>query len=104
MFDCQVCGACCKTYAVSFYWAEPEAGGLPPEASEPVTPFLARMRGTSGPNPRCLQLVEADCGSCSCGVYEHRPTPCRELQPGEPKCLRARSLHGISPTPEGHGC
>lgn len=92
---CLQCGACCATYRVSFYWAEAEERGLPDSLIEQVSPWHACMAGTWQPEPRCRALVGAIGESVSCLVYPQRPSPCRELQPGEDKCNRARVRHGL---------
>jgi Fe-S-cluster containining protein len=35
----------------------------------------------------------------SCGIYEWRPSPCRELEAGSAACLRARQRHGLAASP-----
>jgi Fe-S-cluster containining protein len=37
-----------------------------------------------------------------CRIYEQRPYSCRELQPGDEKCQKARAAHGL-PTLEPVG-
>jgi len=94
---CQRCGACCAHFRVSFYWAEATARELPDTAVEQVTPLLACMAGTNQPEPRCHALDGQVGQSVSCRLYALRPSPCRELQPGEEKCNRARARHGLPP-------
>lgn len=92
---CTDCGACCATYRVSFYWAEAEA--LPAALTRPLGRWYACMAGTEAPHPRCEALQGEIGGTVACGVYAQRPSPCRELQPGEDKCVRARRRHGLPP-------
>jgi uncharacterized protein len=92
---CLSCGACCATYRVSFYWAE-SLGPLEPW-TEHLTPHLSCMVGTSRPLPRCAALQGVVGDSAFCTVYPHRPSPCRELEPGDERCDRARIRHGLSP-------
>jgi len=94
---CQTCGACCATYRVSFYWAEADALGLPAGLTRPLTPWHACMDGTQQPLPRCVALDGRLGEAVRCTVYEARPSACRELQPGEDKCVRARARHGLAP-------
>jgi Fe-S-cluster containining protein len=98
---CLRCGACCATYRVSFYWAEAAERGLPDSLIEQVSPWHACMTGTSQPEPRCHALVGSIGRSVSCLVYSQRPSPCRELQPGEDKCNRARIRHGLKLLDDG---
>ncbi|MFO7306731.1 MAG: YkgJ family cysteine cluster protein [Gammaproteobacteria bacterium] len=92
---CLQCGACCATYRVSFYWAEAEQRGLPDDLIEQISPWHACMAGTGQPEPRCRALAGTIGESVSCLVYPQRPEPCRELQPGDDKCVRARRRHGL---------
>ena len=96
---CLTCGACCATFRVSFYWAEAEQRGLPVELTQRVNDWFACMRGTSSPTPRCVAL-KGEVGSCTqCTVYEARPDPCRDVQPGDSQCAKARAKHGLPPLP-----
>lgn len=92
---CQQCGACCATFRVSFYWAE--APGLPAARIEKLTPWLACLGGTNAAAPHCAALSGSVGGPVSCTVYAERPSPCREVQPGDDKCRRARAHHGLAP-------
>jgi uncharacterized protein len=94
---CQRCGACCAHFRVSFYWSEAVVRDLPDAAVEQVTPLLACMAGTNQPQPRCQALDGRVGERVSCRLYEQRPSACRELQPGEDKCNRARAMHGLPP-------
>lgn len=94
---CLDCGACCMSYRVSFYWADGEARGLPAALTEQLNPFLVCMAGTNTARPRCAALQGTVGGPVACAVYEQRPEPCREVQPGDEKCRRARGRHGLSP-------
>jgi Fe-S-cluster containining protein len=103
---CTTCGACCATYRVSFYWAEAEP--LPAALTRPLGRWYACMAGTEQPQPRCAALAGEIGGPVACTVYDQRPSPCRELQPGDDKCRRARARHGLPPglaptwaTPDG---
>jgi uncharacterized protein len=94
---CQQCGACCASFRVSFYWAEAPERGLPERFVEKLNAHLANMAGTNQPSPRC-QALEGTVGqSVTCSAYSHRPSPCREVEPGDDKCNRARAIHGLPP-------
>ncbi|MCK6424414.1 MAG: YkgJ family cysteine cluster protein [Burkholderiaceae bacterium] len=95
-FDCQRCGACCAAFRVSFYWAEAEVHGLPAELLEPVTPLLSCLRGTNQARPRCAALQGRVGDAVACSQYAQRPSPCREVQPGDAKCRRARDRWGMA--------
>ena len=92
---CQRSGACCAHFRVSFYWAEGPQRGLPAELTERVASHFSCMRGTNSAAPRCAAL-QGEIGSLvSCSLYEQRPSPCREVMPGDEKCLKARARHGL---------
>jgi uncharacterized protein len=94
-FPCLTCGACCATYRVSFYWAE--ALGPLEVWTERLTPHMACMVGTNRPQPRCAALQGVVGESAFCTLYPERPSPCRELEPGDDRCARAREGHGLAP-------
>jgi uncharacterized protein len=92
---CQHCGACCAAFRVSFYWAEAPQGGLPDELIERVNAHLACMTGTNQQAPRCSALRGEVGNDVICVVYDARPSPCREVQPGSEKCNKARARYGL---------
>ena len=96
---CLSCGACCMSFRVSFYWAEADARGLPAAFTEQVNAHYSCMAGTNAKAPCCGALRRAPDGGTACTVYEHRPSPCREVEIGDDKCLRARARHGMPPLP-----
>jgi uncharacterized protein len=89
---CLNCGACCAAFRVSFYWAEASEQGLPDGSYQQVSAFLAAMKGTNSPSPRCCALIGDIGQDTTCSVYDSRPSPCREVQPGDEKCQKARLL------------
>lgn len=107
---CLRCGACCATFRVAFYWAEAEplmGGKVPRDLAAKLDPHRLVMRGTETGQDRCVALQGEVGDRSACGIYERRPSPCRELAPawegGEPspQCDRARLRHGLPPlTPE----
>jgi Fe-S-cluster containining protein len=92
---CLSCGACCKTFRVSFYWGETLELGLPDRLVEQVTPHIACMAGTNAGAPYCAALGSGDAGPNGCAIYPQRPSPCREVQIGDQKCKQARARHGL---------
>jgi Fe-S-cluster containining protein len=92
---CQQCGACCASFRVSFYWAEAPERGLPDALVEKLSSHLANLAGTNQPVPHCHALEGIVGQSVGCRVYEQRPSPCREVEPGDEKCNRARAKHGL---------
>jgi Fe-S-cluster containining protein len=93
---CLSCGACCRTYRVSFYWTEAMESKLPAHLTEQVTPHLSCMAGTNSKRPHCAALGRGDAGAMACGVYAQRPSPCREVQVGDDKCNQARARCGLA--------
>ena len=94
---CLDCGACCKSFRVSFYWAEAPERGLPKGWTEQVTPHLSCMKGTNASAPYCAALGKGKAGAMACGVYPQRPSPCREVDIGDEKCSKARAIHDLAP-------
>jgi len=102
---CTACGACCASFRVDFAVEELEGhGGKVPEGlALPLTDRLCRMRGTDHARPRCAALVGTVGVKAWCGIYEWRPSPCREfgqlapLGRGDEACTRARARHGLPP-------
>ena len=92
--ECTRCGACCSTFRVSFYWSEGER--LPERMVEQVTPTMACMSGTWGPAPRCVALQGRVGENVRCAVYELRPPVCRDVVPGDARCIEARRRHGLA--------
>lgn len=106
---CTHCGACCAYYRASFYWAEAEpslGGTVPPELTEKLTEHMAMMKGTWGPNPRCICL-EGEIGvQVGCSIYPLRSSGCRDFpfawDNGEPhdRCDKARAAWSLPPLPQ----
>ena len=79
---------------MSFYWSD--GARLPEAMTEKVTPVMACMAGTQGPSPRCVALQGRVGESVRCAVYELRPPVCRDVVPGDERCLEARRRRGIA--------
>ena len=92
---CTQCGACCASYRVSFYWAE--ALVLPDSLTQQLNATYSCMTGTNSDMPRCQALQGTVGNAVSCNVYAQRPSPCREVQPGDEKCNTARARDGLAP-------
>lgn len=102
---CLRCGACCASFRVDFAreeW-EDEGGCVPSGLAVEVNHHTCRMRGTDHALPRCAALVGRVGEQAWCGIYEWRPSPCREfgarapLGIGDEACDRARARHGLPP-------
>ena len=94
---CLRCGACCAAFRVDFSVQEvdTEGGSVPAGLAVEVTASTARMRGTDHLPVRCAALTGRIGERAACGIYEWRPSPCRELEPGSDACAVARSRHGL---------
>lgn len=103
---CINCGACCAFYRASFYWteADPVTGGtVPLHLTEPLTPHLVVMKGTTGSQPRCICLQGKIGEEVRCDIYRLRSSVCRDFpfagdggQPNE-RCDKARAAWGLPP-------
>ena len=96
---CLRCGACCAAFRVDFSIHEMEhlGGTVPAGLAVEVTGSTMRMRGTDHLPMRCAALTGKVGERAACGIYEWRPTPCRELEPGSDGCGKARARHGLPP-------
>lgn len=103
---CLTCGACCASFRCSFYWGETDAhlaGSVPVELTDEITPFRRAMKGTLGPQVRCIAL-EGEIGACvSCTIYAQRSSTCRDFTYSgyegiqNERCDDARARHGLPP-------
>lgn len=93
---CRACGACCAAFRVSFHWLEAESLGLSDALVEPLTPHRVAMRGTHAKAPRCVALDGTVGVGVRCTTYPMRPSPCREVRPGDERCTTARTRHGLT--------
>ena len=94
---CTACGACCAAFRVDFsvFELNSQGGCVPDGLSVEVTDSTCRLRGTDHTPPRCAALTGRIGERVACGIYEWRPNPCRELEPGSDGCGRARLRHGL---------
>ena len=101
MSACTTCGACCACFRVDFAVEEldDEGGCVPAGLAVDVNQHTARMRGTDHVPARCAALTGQLASKVACGIYEWRPSPCREFAEGSDACQRARARHGMSAMP-----
>jgi Fe-S-cluster containining protein len=99
LHPCLACGACCAAYRVDFsaYELDENGGSVPSGLAVEVNGNTWRMRGTDHVPVRCAALTGKVGQRASCGIYEWRPNPCRELEPGSFGCEKARARHGLPP-------
>lgn len=91
------CGACCASFRVDFaiYELEGMGGRVPQGLAVEVKGNTCRMRGTDHVPIRCAALTGQVGQRVACGIYEWRPSPCREFEAGSDACHRARARHGL---------
>jgi hypothetical protein len=77
--------------------AEDHGGFVPAGLVVEVTAHTCRMRGTDHASPRCAALTGRIGERAACGIYEWRPSPCREFEAGSDACDAARRRHGLPP-------
>ncbi len=96
---CLTCGACCASFRVDFAADEMQAHGgrVPDGLADRLTDALCRLRGTDHARPRCAALGGRVGERVACGIYEWRPSPCREFEAGSDACAMARRRHGLAP-------
>ena len=94
---CTTCGACCASYRVDFavYELDDMGGRVPAGLAVEVNGSTCRMRGTDHVPIRCAALTGRVGERTACAIYEWRPNPCRELEPGSYGCEKARARHGL---------
>ena len=99
MSACTTCGACCVSFRVDFSILEyeEEGGSVPAGLASAITEHTCRMRGTDHSPPRCAALYGKTGEQALCGIYEWRPSPCREFAEGSEACERARQRQGLAP-------
>ncbi len=99
MSACTNCGACCACFRVDFavYELDDMGGTVPAGLTVEVNGSTCRMRGTDHVPIRCAALTGTLGQKVSCGIYEWRPSPCREFAEGSDACTRARAKHGLPP-------
>ncbi len=99
MSACTQCGACCASFRVDFAVQELDSqdGRVPSGLADVLTSSTARMRGTDNQPVRCAALSGRLGEKIGCGIYEWRPSPCREFEEGSEACQRARQRHGLAP-------
>ena len=99
MSACTSCGACCACFRVDFSVHEMQdmGGSVPAGLAVDVTDSTMRMRGTDHVPIRCAALTGKLGENIACGIYEWRPSPCREFAEGSEACTRARQRHGMPP-------
>ena len=96
---CLTCGACCASFRVDFsiHELDDQGGQVPSGLAVDINDTLCRMRGTDHSPPRCAALTGTIGQKAACGIYEWRPSPCREFEDGSPSCDRARAAFGLPP-------
>ncbi len=98
---CLSCGACCATWAVQLERSE-LTRALRPHVVPAASSRYVILAGTEGDHPRCAALQGEVGQRCRCGIYDHRPSPCHEVQASLQRgrqdscCDEARVRHGLA--------
>lgn len=74
-----------------------QGGNVPDGLADELNGSTMRMRGTDQVPIRCVALTGTVGQRVGCGIYEWRPSPCREFAEGSDACARARNKHGMAP-------
>jgi hypothetical protein len=72
-------------------------GSVPSGLAMEVNGSTCRMRGTDHVPIRCAALTGKVGEQVACGIYEWRPSPCREFTEGDYACNKARARHQLPP-------
>lgn len=81
----------------SVFELDSEGGRVPDGLADTLNDHTARMRGTDYVPVRCAALGGSLGEKVGCGIYEWRPSPCREFAEGSEACARARAKHRLAP-------
>ena len=97
---CLSCGACCASFRISYHWSENVPDGFFNETNQTFR-SLKSKKDQEG-RPRCTAL-DGEIGKLvACGIYENRPSPCRDFRfsyedggPKEIRCDESRIKAGM---------
>ena len=97
---CLTCGACCASFRVDFsvYESEANGGHVPTGLADEINDYTCRMRGTDYARAALTGTVGVQ---AACGIYEWRPSPCREFAAGSEACNKVRIKHGMQALENG---
>jgi hypothetical protein len=91
--DCRTCGACCREGFDSVTVGVREAVvWRQPQMVVKQGPRFTLLRADG----RCAALEQTGPASYRCNIYEDRAQACREVMPGDRRCLTARRRVGLS--------
>jgi hypothetical protein len=97
-FECDGCGACCKTFPVFAAQADAERESRVWAEALPLAPHVATPDYAYRLFP--LPFHEACCflaGDDRCTIYATRPDVCRRFAAGSDQCQEARGRVGFGP-------
>lgn len=95
-FDCDHCGACCKSLIVE---AHDYDARREPRLYQIGNVDKAKLRT----GEHCIMLYDTNTQACPfldhqtnlCGIYQTRPFACVMVEPGDAKCQQARAMKGL---------
>ena len=91
-FDCQECGACCRSAYHSVTISE---GDVIAERHPTLLVHRESYSELRREGDHCAAL-QSEAGKHLCKIYEDRPTCCREFSNAGPNCITARRRLGFS--------
>jgi Fe-S-cluster containining protein len=99
--DCVTCGVCCN-FALFAQVKQSETARLDQfieitldgrNNEIPIDAALARNMETGS----CVYLIGTLGERVGCGIYDTRPSVCRDFDPGSPRCHEYRRMYGLEP-------
>ena len=97
-FECDGCGACCKTFPIFAADADSEREPRIAVEGRHLAPHLRTPRWRYQLFP--LPFLDVCCflaGDNLCGIYPTRPDVCRAFAAGGDQCQEARGRQGLPP-------
>jgi Fe-S-cluster containining protein len=96
--QCDLCGACCKTFPVLVSIRDAEREPRILDEARCLEPWQQREEWNYQLHP--LPFLNGCCflgGDDRCTVYSTRPSVCRRFQAGSEECHEARARLGLAP-------
>lgn len=100
-YECDGCGACCKTFPIYVSWTDAEREPRIHEEGREREPWLGTPEQAIQLYP--LPFLETCCfldSADRCGIYANRPEVCRTFAAGSAQCQEARARQGRIPLPQ----
>ena len=98
VYECDLCGACCRTFAIFACEADAEREPRISVEGRRLKPWLETAEWAYQLFP--LPFHETCCfldGHNRCTIYATRPDLCRHFEAGSEQCQEARRSRGLAP-------